>query len=291
MPGSAASVGRSFPAARAWGAAVGVLLCVLYAPVIAALALQWMRDPNYQHGAVVPLVAAYLLWRRRGALREAPYEPAPARGALAVAAAAALLVGGTAAAELFTTRLSLPLMLIGVLLVLRGRRFVRLAAWPLVFLFAMIPLPYIVYYRLTFPMQLMSARLAAGALGGIGVEAIRQGNILRLPGYTLEVVAACSGLRSLMTLVTLALILCSFSRLGAGRKVVLALSSIPIAVAANTFRLVVTAVGAQAVGPSFADGILHEVSGLIVFFAGFVMLLAVWGVLTWTSRDGRRSPR
>lgn len=291
MPGSAASADRSSPAPNAWGIAVGMLLCLLYAPVIAGLALQWARDPNYQHGIAVPLVSAYLLWRRRARLREAPYEPAPGLGALAVAAASALLVAGTAAAELFTARLSLPLMLIGILLVLRGRRFVRIAAGPLLFLFVMIPLPYIVYYKLTFPMQLASARLAAVVLGGIGVEVIRQGNILHLPNYTLEVVAACSGLRSLMTLVTLALVLCAFSGLGAGRKVVLALSSIPIAVAANTFRLAVTAVGAQAVGPSFADGILHEISGLIVFFAGFIMLLAAWGVLTWTSRDGRRSPR
>lgn len=291
MPASAASTDRSPPARGARAAVAGVLLCVLYAPVIATLTAQWLRDPNYQHGLAVPLVSAYLLWRMRARLRAAPFEPAGGWSVAALAVASAFLVAGTAASELFTARLSLPIMIIGVLLVLRGKRFVRIAAGPLLFLLLMIPLPYLLYYKLTFPMQLMSARLAAGALGGIGVEVIRQGNILRLPNYTLEVVAACSGLRSLMTLVTLSLILCAFSGLGTGRRIVLALSSIPIAVAANTFRLAVTAVGAQAVGPSFADGILHEISGLIVFLAGFVLLLAVWGVLKWTSPDGRRSPR
>jgi exosortase len=261
--------------------AAAALCAALYLPVLAALARQWIVDPNYQHGIAVPIVSAFFVWRRRGVLRSSDGGGGAAAGWAIVAFASALLVAGTAAAELFTARVSLPLMLIGVLLIFRGAAFVRSLAFPLLFLFMMIPLPYIVYYRLTFPMQLMSAKLAAAVLQGAGVEVIRRGNILVLPNYTLEVVAACSGLRSLMTLVTLSLVLCAVSGLGNRRRAILAASSVPIAIAANTIRLALTAIGARAAGPAFADGILHEISGLIVFGSGFVMLLLVWGVLAW----------
>jgi exosortase len=257
------------------------LFVALYAPVVAPLAKQWWNDPNYQHGLAVPVVSAYLLWRRRAALRAASGPRAILAGSAAMLAAAALLVGGTAASELFTARVSLPIMLIGILLTLKGWEFVRRAAFPLLFLFMMIPLPYLIYYKLTFPMQIMSARLSARLLQFIGLEVIRHGNILSLPAYTFEVVAACSGLRSLMTMVTLALVMGALPGLGIRSRIILAASSIPIAVAANTIRLAITAIGASAISPAFADGILHEISGLIVFITGFVMLLAVWGALKW----------
>ncbi len=258
-----------------------VLFAALYAPVVVPLAKQWWNDPNYQHGLAVPVVSAYLLWRRRAALRAAAGPGAVLAGCAAMLAAAVLLVGGTAASELFTSRLSLPIMLIGILLALEGWEFVRRASFPLLFLFMMIPLPYIIYYKLTFPLQIMSAKLSAAFLRFIGLEVIRHGNILSLPAYTFEVVAACSGLRSLMTMVTLALVMGAFPGLGIRRRVVLAASAVPIAIAANTIRLATTAVGATAISPAFADGVLHEISGLIVFLTGFVMLLAVWGALKW----------
>ena len=260
---------------------ITALFAALYIPVIVPLVRQWVGDPNYQHGIVVPFVSAYLLWRARAALGAAGGGEAPLAGAMIIVPAAVLLIGGTAASELFTARLSLPAMLIGLLLFLRGKEFVRAAAFPLLFLFMMIPLPYIAYFKLTFPLQLMSAKLSVLVLHAIGLDVIRHGNVLSLPTYTLEVVAACSGLRSLMTMITLALILCAFSGLRMGRKAVLAASSIPIAIAANTIRLAVIAIGAYAVSPSFADGMLHEISGLIVFFTGFLMLLLVWGMLKW----------
>jgi exosortase len=172
-------------------------------------------------------------------------------------------------------------MLIGLLLAYKGMEFVRRAAFPLLFLFMMIPLPYVAYYKITFPMQIMSAKLSALILRFIGVEVIRHGNILALPTYTLEVVAACSGLRSLMTMITLALVLCAFPGLSTGRRIALVACSVPIAIVANTVRLAITAIGAYAVSPAFADGILHEISGLIVFATGFLLLLAIRGALKW----------
>lgn len=272
-------------------AAACILIAALYAPVVPGLARQWLDDDNYRHGILIPAIAALVLWRRRDELREAPAGGGIASGSALMALAAVLLIGGTAAAELFTARLSLPLYLLGAVLVVRGRRFARTAAPPILFLLLMVPLPYIIYYRITFPMQLLSARLGAGALEAIGVSVARSGNILDLPGYTLEVVAACSGLRSLMTMFTLAIVFALLTDLSWRRKTILALCSVPVAIAANTVRLVVTALGAYAIGPEFADGPLHEASGLIVFAAGFAMLALCLGILTWTRRRRDGSQR
>jgi exosortase len=163
-----------------------------------------------------------------------------------------------------------------------GRDFTSIAGPPLLLLLLMVPLPYIIYFKITFPMQLMSAKLSAALLTAMRVSVIRKGNILMLPGYTLEVVAACSGLRSLMTMFTLAVVFAFFSDMSKTRKFILVLLSVPAAIAANTVRLVVTALGALFVGPGFADGTLHEASGIIVFMAGFLMLLLCAGILRWT---------
>lgn len=277
LPGTYVGSGRS----RLFPGIAAALFLLLYLPVLLPLAKQWIYDSNYQHGIAVPLVSAFIFWRRRAVLAAAAEGSSARAGWMLIILASLLLIGGTAAAELFAARLSLPLMLIGMLLVLRGREFVGRAAFPLLFLFMMIPIPYILYYNLTFPMQLMSAKLSAASLRAIGVDVVRRGNILSLPNYTLEVVAACSGLRSLMTMITLSLILCAFTEMSFRRKLILAASSVPIAIVANTIRLVVMAVGAYAVSPAFVDGILHEISGLIVFAAGFVMLLIVRGLLKW----------
>ncbi len=260
---------------------IATLLVLLYFPVLANLFGQWLDDPNYRHGLLIPLVSAVMLLRDREGLRNASGGGMELLGLPLILFSAILLVAGTAASELFTARLSFPLMLLGITLFLRGAAFARRAAFPVLFLLMMVPLPYIIYYKMTFPMQLMSAKLSAGILKIIHVSVIRKGNILLLPGYTLEVVAACSGLRSLMTMFTLALIFAAFSPLSLSRKTILVLCAVPVAIAANTIRLVVTALGAYTVGPAFADGPLHELSGLIVFMAGFLLLTLCAGVLRW----------
>lgn len=268
-----------------------VLLALLYAPVVSGLVRQWLQDENYRHGLLIPLIAALILWQRRDRLRAERGGGGGLAGAALMLLAALLLIGGTAAAELFTARLSLPLFMLGAALFLGGNRFASAAAAPLLFLILMVPLPYIVYFKITFPMQILSAKLSAAALQTAGVDVIRRGNILLLPGYTLEVVAACSGLRSLMTMVTLAIVFAFFSGLSWRRRVLLVLCAAPVAIAANTVRLVVTALGAYMIGPEFADGLLHEISGLIVFAAGFVMLALCAGILTWTRSRQNASPR
>jgi exosortase len=259
-----------------------ILLSVLYFPVVVNMARQWLSDPNYRHGILIPIISGVILWQRRSSLRAAADERGSIVGLLVVIAASVVLILGTAASEFFTQRFSLPVMIIGILLCLYGWKYIERGTLPLLLLFMMVPLPYIIYFKITFPLQFMSARISAGVLNILHINVIRKGNILHLPNYSLEVVAACSGLRSLMTMVTLALILAALSGLSTVRKIILIVCAIPVAVAANTFRLVVTAIGAYTIGPSFAEGVLHEISGLIVFLSGFLLLALTYGILRWS---------
>jgi exosortase len=247
------------------------LVVVLYFPVLKALVDQWWDDDNYTHGFLVPLISGFLIYRRWDELKSSKPGGGTALGVALIALSAIFLVFGTAAAELMTSRLSLPTFLIGASLVFLGRDFTRRAA--------LIPLPYIIYYKIAFPLQLLSAKVAAGILDLLGVSIIRQGNVLHLPDYVLEVVAACSGLRSLMTMVTLALVMGALARMSIRNRVVLVLFAVPAAIAANTLRLVVTGLGAYLVSSSFADGFLHGISGMVVFVSGLAVLLSVFAIL------------
>jgi exosortase len=262
---------------------IALPLVVAYAFVLSGLARQWAQDANYAHGFAVIPMAAWLAYRRRDRFRARALSPDTTGFALLGAGALAYLAG-IAAAELFTTRVSLVIVVGALLWALYGRARARVMAFPTLFLLCMIPLPYVLYYQLTFPLQVESSRFAAALLGAAGMPVVREGNILNLEGYSLEVVSACSGLRSIMTLATLALFLTDFTRLSRASKAALVMTSIPIAVAANVARLAATAGIAAIGGPEAAESFLHELSGVVVFIVGLVALFAIGKGLEWIER-------
>lgn len=261
---------------------VALSLLAAYWFVLASLAAQWADDPNYAHGFFVIPMALVLAWRRRHAWSSAPSR-IDMRGMIVIALAGALYLAGVLAAELFTLRVSLVVAVAGIVLALEGPRRFRVMRFPILFLLAMVPIPYVFYYRLTFPLQLESSRLAAAILDGMGMPLVREGNIIHLEGYSLEVVTACSGLRSIMTLGTLALFMLDFLRLTPWRRVVFMALSVPIAVAANVGRLVLTAGIAAIQGPESAESFLHELSGLVVFVIGMIAIVGAGKALEWNA--------
>lgn len=258
-------------------------VCAAYWFVLVGLVAQWADDPNYAHGFFVIPIAALLAWRRRSAWRAASCAP-DRRGLLLLAVAGACYLVGILAAELFTTRVSLVIALAGIVWTVEGPARLRVMRVPLAFLFTMIPLPYVLYYRLTFPLQLESSRLAAGMLSAMGMPLVRAGNVIHLEGYSLEVVSACSGLRSIMTLGTLAFFISDFVRSTPAWRVVFFLLVIPIAMAANVARLVLTATIAALEGPRAAESFLHELSGLVVFVVGLCAIAACGKAIAWITR-------
>jgi exosortase len=252
----------------------GLAIAAVYAPVLAELVRDWARDPNYSHGFLVPVVSAVLLWQRRTELAALPARPSW-WGLVGILGSLALLVLGTAGAEVFTQRVSLVTLLASLVLFLSGWPRLRRTAFPLAFLLLAIPLPYVVYYGLTQPLQGVAARAAVAGLNLVGILTVREGNIIHLPGTSLEVAEACSGIRSLYAFLALgALLARSLPVPGWARWLVFA-ATIPLSVVGNALRVWGTGVAAHLAGPAAAEGTVHEMFGLFVFAIALVVLALV----------------
>lgn len=253
-----------------WGAAAAVL----YARVLVNLAANWQNDATYSHGWLVAPVAVALLWRQRDRLRLLPLEPSPAGLAL-LALSLAVYAAGTLGAELFLTRISLIGVLAGSLLFAAGWKHLRIAAFPLAFLIFMIPLPAVIFDRIAVELQLVASTLGERMLQSADVAVLRDGNVLRLATVSLEVNEACSGIRSLMTLVSITTLMAYVLETGWTRRLVIAAGAVPLAVGLNGVRIAATGLAALRFGPRVAEGAVHEATGFIVFLAALACMCAI----------------
>lgn len=265
------------------GAALAGLFLYLYAPVLGGLVHQWRTDPNYSHGFLVPVISAYLVWERRRALRSVPRRTS-AWGYPVLVGGLAMLVAGEAAAFGYPGRLSLPVTLAGLILLLGGPALLRVLAFPLAYLVFMLPLPVPLFVGIAFPLQLLAASLATTALDLAGVPVFREGNIINLAYTRLEVVEACSGIRSLISLLALAVIYAYVSQRGWWRRGLVVLSAVPIALLTNALRIAATGVLAHTVGMAAAMGFYHTFSGWLIFMLALSMLVAAGAVLARVGR-------
>ncbi len=263
-----------------WFAALSlaILVLIMYASVLGSLAEQWWNDPNYGHGFFVPAFAGYVLWSERDCWRALPFKPQNF-GLVIMLVAIGLRVLGTLGAELFIARLSLVILISGIVVFLAGSHILKSIAFPIGYLLFMIPLPAIVYYQLTIPLQMWASRLAASGLVALGIHTVREGNLLILPNCTLNVVEACSGIRSLLSLLAVVVAYGYLAESSMWKRSVLAVASIPIAIATNGLRLVATGVLSYFFGPSVDSGLVHLALGLGFFVLAFLLILLVHRLL------------
>ena len=261
-----------------WQAGALLLLTAwLYASILARLFLQWVgpnSDPNFEHGIFVPLFALFVLWQDRKKLTAIESSPSWA-GLPLVVLGLLMLVTGVLGAELFFSRVSLLILLAGLIILFPGWTLFRAVLFPWAFLILMVPIPSLLLQQVTFPLQLLASRLATVLLELVGVPVLRQGNMIVLASMPLDVAEACSGIRSLLTLVTLAIIYGYLMETRIWVRVVLALSAVPIAVAANSFRIFGTGLLVQYWDPDKAEGFFHVFSGWLIFVVALIMLFAV----------------
>jgi exosortase len=250
-------------------------VCVVFASVASELVKDWTRDANYNHGFLIPLVSAYFLWQKKSRLVNTRSSPS-LWGLAGLVGGLSLFVVGTAAAEVFTQRVGLLVLCASLVCFLWGWRHLRLVAFPMMFLLLAIPLPYVIYYGLTMPMQALAAKIAVGGLRVIGVPAVVQGNIIHLAGgVSLEVAEACSGIRSLYAFLAAgALMAYSLPVAWWGRLLVFA-TAIPLTVAGNAFRVLGSGVAAAFFGMEAIRGTIHEMFGLVVFIVTLSLFYAV----------------
>jgi exosortase A len=259
-------------------ALVAAAIIVAYAEIATGLVRQWSADENYSHGFIVAPLAAWFIWERRARLRAIAPHPS-ALGLLLLAGSLGVLTVGVLGAELFLSRLSLIGVLAAAVLFLLGWGHLRALAFPLAFLLLMIPLPAIVFNQIALPLQMFASQAGATTLDLAGVPVLREGNILELPTTRLEVAEACSGIRSLVSLLTLAIVLGQFSLSRRRTRVALALAAVPVAIVANAARVAGTGLVAHYWSPELAEGFFHSFSGWIVFAVAFAALLGVQRLL------------
>lgn len=254
-----------------WLGLLSVLFLALYGPILESLVLNWWRDPNYGHGFLVPVFAGYVFWKERDRLTKIALKPSNF-GLVVMLCAIALLLVGSLGAELFTSRFSMLVLIGGCVLFVGGWRLLRAVTFPLGFLILMIPIPTIIYNQITFPLQLIASRFATFWLQLINVPVLREGNLIILPNYTLEVVDACSGIRSLMTLITLAIAYGYLTERRLWVRWLLVILMIPIAIVSNAIRIMGAGLLTYHFGPSMAQGFFHEFSGWVIFVAALVLM-------------------
>ncbi|MGH9430876.1 MAG: exosortase A [Terriglobia bacterium] len=263
-------------------------LAYLYSTVVPHLVWQWWNDPNFSHGFFVPAFSAYLIWKKRKRLAAMPLRPSWT-GLLVIFFSLCLLTFGVLGAELFSQRSSLVFLIAGLVVTFLGWDYFRAVFFPWAFLFLMIPIPEIILNQITMPLQFLASRLASSMLAFLNVPVLRDGNVIHLPDMSLQVVEACSGIRSLVSLGTLAIIYGALLESSVVIRLILVVASVPIAVAANGLRIMGTGLTGLYWNPDKAQGFFHEFSGWVIFIVSLAALFLLHGLLRIIARRLRRS--
>jgi exosortase D (VPLPA-CTERM-specific) len=280
---------------------IAALLSFLYATVLVKLGQDWWNDDNYSHGLFVPFIIGYIIWLEFSNLRRTPMKPALWLGFAIILFALLMFLGGNLGAELFTQRVSFVLIIAGIVVYFFGFRILQKLTAPFALLLLAIPIPQIILNKIAFPLQIWASQFADSGIRLFNILSVRKGNIIELVprGATqivqLEVVEACSGIRSLMTLIALALILGYFTRerrknitgnwfdfvkdSDFWRIIVLMFSAIPIALLTNAVRVMTTGILTYHFGIQAAEGFWHELAGWLVYIVAIVLLLSVNSLL------------
>lgn len=287
------------------GLAIGFAIAFAYATVFVKLVRDWWHDENYSHGLLIPFIIGYIIWSQRDKLARARVEPSTLLGTAAIVFALFALWAGVAGAELYIQRLSFVLLLTGITVYFWGLRLLQFLLVPLSLLFLAMPIPAIIFNKIAFPLQLFASRAAVWSMSMIGIPVLRQGNIIELKPLNsfdtkkLEVVEACSGIRSLMTLLTLAVVFAYFTHNPTGngnppeqggrfgwlksywfwRSAIIVISAVPIAILTNAFRVSGTGILAHYYGTEVADGFFHSFSGWAIYIVAFILLFGIGMIL------------
>lgn len=287
--------------------AIALALAFVYFAVLMKLSRDWWTDENYSHGLLIPFIIGFIVWQERRRFTEQQSTAGLWIGATCIGFSLMALWAGTAGAELFVQRASLLLMLAGIVIYFFGFGIVRVVAVPMLLLALAIPIPQIIFNKIAFPLQLFASKCAVAAMSFFEIPVLRHGNVIELMPLgakepkRLAVVEACSGIRSLMTLVTLAVVYAYFTRpnryaggppaargtrayrtFALWRSVILIASAVPIAILTNAARVSGTGVLAHYYGTKVADGFFHSFSGWVIYLVAAALLFATGWLLDKT---------
>jgi exosortase len=253
-------------------------IALLYSSNFAQLFSVWSTDENYSHGFFVPIAFVWMLWRQRRELASVEVSPR-SWGIVIVLLALLQLAAGTLGAEYFVAHTSLLLLLCGITLFLFGTKMLRLVAFPIAWLLFMIPLPAIIFYSIMFPMQLLATKLAVSILDLLRVPSVCEGNVIYMANFTAGVVEACSGIRSVISMLAFAVLMGYLLNMSVRSRWILAITAVPIALGMNALRIAATGLAGNYLGARWAEGVFHTFSGLVLFVGCLGLVLGVVAIL------------
>lgn len=251
-----------------------ILLILLYASIIKGMIIDWYNDPNYSHGFIIPIITAYIIYERRGKFKNVTNKP-DIRGLFLIFFGLGMLIIGTVGSEQFTMRLSIVPLSLGIIWLNFGILYFKLTLFPILYLIFMIPLPYLIYDQISLPLKNISARFATFSLQLFNIPVFRDGNIIELSNTKLEVADACSGIRSLISLLALSVIFSYVTQESILKRYILIIFTIPIAIFTNMLRVSGTGILAHFFGEKVAQGFFHTFSGWLIFLAAIGCLYSL----------------
>ena len=254
-------------------------LAVLYSRVVQGLVYDWIHLHDFSHGFLIPIVSLYFVYERRKQFSALSPSSSWA-GLVLLIIGIILFLLGNIATEYFILRFSMLIVIVGIILFLLGKEYYKTIQFPIIFLIFMIPIPSILMAQVTFPMQLFASKVASRSLDLVGIPVLREGNVILLANTSLEIAEACSGIRSLISLLALSVVFAYISQRVTWKRVLLVLSTFPIAIIANAARVSGTGILAHYYGDSVAQGFFHGFSGWILFVVAFVCLFLFGALLS-----------
>lgn len=259
---------------------IAILVVAIFTPSLISMAGRWQAaDSYYSHGYLVPLISAYLVWRRRSKLRSL-LPPQPCKVGLVLLSGGLFLHLVSSFLKInFGTYVSFPIVLTGLVLYLLGKRIARELLFPIAFLIFMIPLPSVIIIHISFKMKMLAAHIASGVVNMMGISTLRDGSTIYLPNGSLVIGDPCSGLRSLISLLALGAVFTQFMSGSIGKKNILFFSAVPIALGSNVLRIISLLLVTHVYGEDAALGFFHDLSGISVFAFAFIGLAIVVKIL------------
>lgn len=253
---------------------LSVFLAVAYAPVLLFTAHNLVASEDMAQGLIAPIVAGYIAWTSRRTLASYPANGGMV-GLILLSAGTAIQLWSVFAASMTLSRSAFLISLSGCVVLLFGLRGLRTLLFPECMLLFTFPISPVLYGEMTAPLQSVASRLSTLVFDVLGITAVREGNIIQLPAHTLSIIEACSGLRSLLTLLFFTVTyVYFFERRRTVRLFVISLS-IPAAILLNVVRITTTGILAEKVSPELTYGFPHEVLGWSCFFAGIAIVVSI----------------
>jgi exosortase len=261
--------------------AISFLWC--FSPVWKGLLNAWSSSDDYSHGFLIVPLSFYILWQKRDEIRKVKIRPTWLVFPLVLLSLVSYIFADYAEIKTLSP-LAMILFLGSSLFFLFGKQFFKVCSFPLFLLLFMVPVPAQIYAELTIPLQLFVTKTTAFILSFIGIPHLREGNVLHLPEHTMQVVQACSGLRSIMSLLTLGVVIGYFSLASNLLRTILFVFAIPIAILVNVVRLLLIVIILYYYNFDLASGMPHTVLGILVFCLAILFFILLRRCLTFCEK-------